>query len=637
MTTSRKEVFFMGKKTHYYIIDFDSTFVRIEALDLLAEIALKDNANKHCILQKIKHVTNAGMNGEISFLDSLTQRLALFSANKKHIALLSKQLSKFITLSFTRNKAFFKSNSQEIFILSGGFHEYIYPVVKKFGIPEDHVLANTFLYDQKENIIGFDRKMYQDKVSLVKELNLSGEIFVIGDGMTDAEIRTQKQANYFYAFTENITREAVIKHADYQVKNFDEFLYQLHLRRSVSFPKSKIKVLLLENIHPRANEFFTKESYDVESLSNSLSEEELIKKISEVSILGIRSKTQITKNILAHAKKLLTIGAYCIGTNQIDLQTCTNQGIAVFNAPFSNTRSVAELIIGEIIFLSRKLITKNIQLHKGIWDKSAQGCHEIRKKKLGIIGYGHIGSQVSILAEALGMETYFYNTSDTQPYGNAKKCHSMEEILKICDVITIHVDGKKENKNLIGEKQFKLMKENVLFLNASRDFVVDMEALVKYINNGKIAGCAIDVFPNEPHKNGSSFSSPLQNKPNTIITPHMGSGTEEGQENIGIFVSEKILSFINEGSTSQSVNFPALQLPHQKNTHRFLHVHKNISGILAKINTILATNNCNIEGQYLKTNTEIGYVITDVNKRYNDSTIDELKNLEETIRFRILY
>jgi len=379
-------------------------------------------------------------------------------------------------------------------------------------------------------------------------------------------------------------------------------------------PQLKTKVLLLENINKTAVEIFKKYGYEVEHLTYALDEEQLKNKITDIDILGIRSKTNINKNILKRAKKLKAIGAFCIGTNQIDLETCNQNGVAVFNAPFSSTRSVVELTIGEIIMISRKIIEKNNKVHQGTWDKTANNVHEIRGKKLGIIGYGNIGSQVSMLAEILGMEVFFYDIVDKLTMGNAKKCDTKEELLKTADIVTIHVDGRPENKDLIGDNEFKLMKNNSILINLSRGFVIDIDALVKNIKNKKIAGAGIDVYPREPRKSLDKFVTKLQNLPNIILTPHIGGNTEEAQTNIGEFVTNKLIDYIQNGTTTLSVNFPQIQLTKNQNSKdRFIHIHQNIPGILAKINQILKENNINIESQFLKTNEQIGYVITDIN------------------------
>lgn len=398
-----------------------------------------------------------------------------------------------------------------------------------------------------------------------------------------------------------------------------------------------MKVLLLENINQNAVEAFTHAGYTVEEIKSALSEEELLTIIPEISILGIRSKTEITAPVLASAKKLLAIGAFCIGINQIDLSSAAKKGIAVFNAPYSNTRSVVELILAEITILFRKIFDKSVGMHQGKWDKSSNGSFEIRGKKLGIIGYGNIGTQLSVLAESMGMQVYFYDILDKLALGNAKKCQSLEELITTCDVITVHVDGAKTNKNLIGKKEFAQMKDGIIFLNASRGHIVDLDALADAIKKGKVAGAAVDVFPAEPKNNTQPFTSPLQGLPNVILTPHVGGSTEEAQRNIGEFVSTKLLQYVNTGNTVLSVNFPDLALPKQKDTHRFIHIHDNVSGMLAKINTVLAEENVNIEGQYLKTNQEIGYVITDIKKNYNNTLMQAFTNIPGTIKVRVLY
>jgi len=375
----------------------------------------------------------------------------------------------------------------------------------------------------------------------------------------------------------------------------------------------------------------------VEVYPAGLDEEELCEKIKNISVLGIRSKTTVTASVLANANRLMTIGAFCIGTNQIDLKEATKRGVAVFNAPYSNTRSVVELVIGEIILLIRNITDKSAKMHLGQWDKSAKGSFEIRGKKLGIVGYGNIGSQLSVLAESLGMKVFYYDREERLALGNATKCKSMKELLEQSDIVSLHVDGRKENTNLFSKKEFDMMKKGVIFLNLSRGHVVDIAALKQNILSGKVAGCAVDVFPHEPISNDEEFVSELRGLPNTILTPHIGGSTLEAQENIAHFVSGKFLDYINTGGTSNSVNFPNLSLPILENAHRLIHIHSNVPGILAKINQILATHGINIVGQYLKTNESIGYVITDINKEYDKEVIKELRAIEHTIKFRVLY
>lgn len=404
-----------------------------------------------------------------------------------------------------------------------------------------------------------------------------------------------------------------------------------------SFPKHKIKVLLLENIHVNAISLFNEEGYQVECIREALDEQELIEKIADVHILGIRSKTQVTEQVLSVSNKLLCIGTFCIGTNQIDLKAAAKKGIVVFNAPYSNTRSVVELAVGEMIMLMRNVFTKSQLMHAGKWDKSAQHSLEIRGKKLGLIGYGNIGSQFSVIAEALGMHVYFYDVSDKLALGNATKCKSIEDLLSKADVVSVHVDGRESNTHLIGQLEFEQMKEHVIFMNLSRGHVVDMAALKQAIQSGKVWGASIDVFPYEPKSNDEEFINELRNCNNTILTPHIGGSTEEAQANIGEFVSSKIQQYINKGDTYGGVNFPEVQLPSFENSHRLLHIHENVPGILAKINAIYAKHNINIQAQFLKTLDEVGYVITDISTNYNTDVLSALKTIEHTIKFRMLY
>ncbi|MGF7217106.1 D-3-phosphoglycerate dehydrogenase [Spirosoma lacussanchae] len=625
----------------YYIIDFDSTFTKVEALDVLGEISLIGRPDRDDVLAQIQAITDRGMSGEISFTESLELRLKLLHAHRDHLPALVETLMGKISDSFQRNAPFLTEHAEHIYIVSNGFREFIVPIVTSLGVRAEHVFANTFVFSDTGEIIGFDPEnplsANGGKSQVIRQLNLDGEVYVIGDGYTDYEIRASGLANRFYAFTENVMRPRVVEKADHIAPSLDEFLYHNHLSRSQSYPKSRIKVLLLENVHPIAVQLFEEEGFNVEIHKGALDEDELIEAIRDVSILGIRSKTMVTRRVLEHANKLMTIGAFCIGTNQIDLDACTEKGIAVFNAPYSNTRSVVELAIGEIIMLIRGIVPKSNAMHQGVWDKSAKNSFEVRGKKLGLVGYGNIGTQLSVVAEALGMEVYFYDAVDKLALGNARKCKSLDELLAIADIISLHTDGRKENKNLISYREFALMKTGVIFLNLSRGHIVDIPALVDAIERGKVVGAGLDVFPQEPKTNNEEFVNALRGLPNVILSPHVGGSTEEAQANIGSFVPGKLLEYINNGSTYGSVNFPELQLPLLKGAHRLLHIHANVPGILAKMNTIFAKYHINIHGQYLKTNEQIGYVITDVAKEYADDVVQELKGIDNTIKFRLLY
>lgn len=407
--------------------------------------------------------------------------------------------------------------------------------------------------------------------------------------------------------------------------------------RSLSFPKSKINVLLLEKLDKSAEEEFKKEGYNVEIFEGSLDEDELIKKIKNVSILGIRSKTVISKKVINSAERLLSIGAFCIGTNQIDLKCCSTNGIAVFNAPYSNTRSVVEIVIAQIINLLRSIVKKSNEMHDGKWSKDSINSYEIRNKTIGIIGYGNIGSQLSVLCESLGMNVLYFDKVDKLSIGNAKKVSSLSKLLKESDIVSLHIDGSKKNSNFISSKEFEMMKKNSIIINYSRGNIIDIDALKKYLENNKLLGAAIDVFPKEPLNNSEKFKSELRGLKNLILSPHIGGSTKEAQKNIGNYVPNKIIDFINTGNTSNCVNFPTLSLPEQRESHRFIHIHKNEPGVLLNINKIISSFNINIKGQYLKTIEEIGYVITDIDREYDKSVINKLKEVNHTIKLRILY
>lgn len=625
----------------HIVLDFDSTFVTVETLDELAAIALQDQEGKEQILAQIKELTNQGMDGTISISESLAQRLKLLRANKKHIEQLLNQLHDKVSTSIKQNAAFFKRFADRIYVVSSGFKEYIIPVATRYGIKPEHVLANTFRFDEEDNIIGLAdaNPLCQDqgKVKVVKGLNLPGEVWVIGDGITDYEIKQYDAAHKFFAFTENIERQAVVIQADHVIRNFNEFLYLFDLPRAISYPKNRIKILLLENVHPHGIKLLEQEGYTVETVKSSLNEDELCAKIKDVTILGIRSKTNVSKKVLENADRLIAIGTFCIGTNQIDLNAAAKKGVCVFNAPYSNTRSVVELVIGNIIMLMRKAVAKNYALHQGKWDKSADYCYEVRGKKLGIVGYGNIGSQLSVIAESLGMQVYYYDLVERLQLGNAQKCNSLAQLLAKVDIVTLHVDGRKENTNLIGVSEFAQMKDNVIFINLSRGHVVNIEAMAESLNNGKILGAAVDVFPYEPKNNQEEFISPLRGFKNVILSPHIGGSTEEAQFNIGDFVAQRIINYINAGDTTQSVNLPNIQLPELRDAHRFIHLHDNVPGILAQINQVLAKHNANVLGQYLKTNEDVGYVISDIDVEYDKEVITELKKINNTIKFRVLY
>ncbi|GGW54234.1 MULTISPECIES: phosphoglycerate dehydrogenase [Halomonadaceae] len=405
-----------------------------------------------------------------------------------------------------------------------------------------------------------------------------------------------------------------------------------------SLEKSKIKILLLEGVHQSAVDNFHNAGYEnIESLSTSLDEEALIEKIRDVHFLGIRSRTQLTERVFDAAEKLVSVGCFCIGTNQVDLDAALKRGIAVFNAPYSNTRSVAELVLAEAIMLLRGIPEKNALAHQGGWLKSAKNSHEARGKTLGIVGYGSIGAQLSVLAESLGFNVIYYDVITKLGMGNASQVASLEELLGRSDVVSLHVPDLPSTRWMMGAKEIAAMKDGAILINAARGSVVEIEALADAVKSGKLNGAAIDVFPVEPKGNDEEFQSPLRGLHNVILTPHIGGSTLEAQENIGIEVSEKLITYSDNGTTVTSVNFPEVALPAHPDKHRLLHIHDNVPGVLSQINRVLSENGINISGQYLQTNDKVGYVVIDVDKAYGPQALEALKKVEHTLKIRVLY
>ena len=405
-----------------------------------------------------------------------------------------------------------------------------------------------------------------------------------------------------------------------------------------SLDKSKIRFLLLEGVHQSAVDTLNAAGYtNIEHISHSLPEEELLEKIKDAHFIGIRSRTQLTEKVFQHANKLVAVGCFCIGTNQVDLEAAKKRGIAVFNAPHSNTRSVAELVIAQTILLLRGTPEKNAAAHRGVWRKSASNSYETRGKNLGIIGYGNIGSQLSVLAESLGMHVYFYDVIAKLPLGNATQVSSMKELLAMSDVVTLHVPETESTRDMFGANELAQMKQGSILINASRGTVLDIDALSDNLSSGKLLGAAVDVFPTEPKSNDEEFVSPLREFDNVILTPHVGGSTVEAQENIGTEVAGKLATYSDNGTSVGSVNFPEVALPEHPNQHRLLHIHQNIPGVMSEINQIFSENDINVCGQYLRTNDQIGYVVVDVDKAYSDVALRKLREVKGTIKARVLF
>jgi D-3-phosphoglycerate dehydrogenase len=462
-------------------------------------------------------------------------------------------------------------------------------------------------------------------------------LIVVGDGYTDYQIKEAGAADKFYCFAEIIERPSIREKANKVVYGIDEVLAETDLPTRYSFPRSKIKVLLLDNIDKDAADKFFAEGYRVEEISSKLSEDELIRAIKDVSVVGVRTRTKITPKVIAAATKLMGIGVFSVGTDHVDVQGAAERGIAVFNAPFSNTRSVVELALGEAMVLMRRVVEHSNHLHAGRWSKTADRSYEVRGKKLGIIGYGNIGSQLSVLAESVGLEVIYYDIAEKLSHGNAKRVASFQDLLKQSDIISVHFDGRATNKNLISEKEFEMMKTGVIFLNLSRGSVVNYDALAKAIKSGKVGGAALDVFPHEPKNNSEPFESVLQGLPNVILTPHIAGSTLEAQRNIANYVSERMLKYLAHGETLGSVSLPDLYLPPIAKGMRILHIHSNVPGIVANVSSIFAKHGVNIVGQSLKTRDSVGYLVTEISDRIKDEVLMEIREVDETIKLRVVY
>ena len=624
-----------------FVFDFDSTLTTNEALDELANIALGEHPEREQIVAKIAEITRLGMQGQIPIDQSLSQRMKLMRPSRAQIAQLTKHLLTSLSPSVKRNRAFFRKYADSIYVVTNGFREYVEPVVATLGIKPKHVFANSLIFDRHGFVSGYDQKAALAKPGgksrVVRGIKSSKPIFMVGDGFTDLQVRLSGAACKFFFYTENVLRDGIAERADAVVRSIDELLYINKLPIKFSYPKSRISILLLEDVHSAGAAILEREGFHVMTFRAALSEAELIKRIKDVSLLGVRSKSVVSKQVIAAAPKLLSVGAFCIGTEQIALSECSAKGIAVFNAPYSNTRSVVELALGEIIMLLRRTFESSAALHQGKWNKSAGGSHEVRGKRLGIIGYGNIGSQLSVLAEALGLEVYYYDIAEKLALGNAKRCKSLSELLKSVDIVSLHVDGRRENDKLIAKKELAILKRGAVLLNLSRGKVVDLEALSEAIKSGHLSGAAVDVFPHEPASNSDPFSSPLCGIPSVILSPHVGGSTLEAQRAISEYVAERFCAYINTGESAGSVNFPTIQPATLRRGNRLLHLHRNVPGVLAGINSIFGRRKINILAQHLRTNEELGYVITDVSRRYTKETLDELRAIAGTIRLRVLH
>ncbi len=623
-----------------FVFDFDSTLVDFETLEFLAGVALADHDDASSVRKEIARLTDLAMAGDLPFAEALTRRLALLPLTRAHVDSLARDAERHLTASVRRNLDFFRQQAGRVVIVSGGFREIVEPVARALGVPGSLIVANDLTYDDEGRVTGVAESPLLaplGKAEALKALGLSGPVIMVGDGWTDAEVRQAGVADRFYAFTEVIRRDPVVAAADAEVRSVDELLHLEGLSGRWSYPRSRMRILLLENVHPAAVERLEAAGYTVETESGALDEDALIDRLRGVHVLGVRSKTAVSARVLDAADRLMAVAAFCIGTNQIDLGAAAERGVAVFNAPWSNTRSVVELAIGLTIALLRDVADKSAAMHRGEWNKSAAGARELRGKTLGIVGYGAIGSQLSVLAEALGMRVVFHDLSERLALGNARQAPSLDALLADSDVVSLHVDGRAANTSLIGAAELAQMKQGALLLNLSRGHVVDVGALAQALVSGRIGGAAIDVFPEEPASNAEPFDSPLRGLRNVILTPHIGGSTEEAQEAIAEFAAERLLGYLNRGDTTFCVNLPNVQLAEVTGAHRILHIHRNQPGVLAELNRALAASGLNILGQHLKTDERTGYVITDVDRDYDRAALDALRGVAGTLRFRMLH
>ena len=638
------------------IFDFDSTIINAEGIELVIQNALQkiEKKERNDKLEQLREITNTVTNGEMPLSEAFHKRFALAEITLADVQSAAKEILETINPTVKETISALQSRGKSIFVFSTSFEQIVKPVAKELGISEENTFANR-IRAQGNQVLGVNEKrplfMSMGKVYIAEWLKnegrLEGDTAVVGDGFSDLAIRKNNIAQTFVYFSGSNSRPNIQKQADFVVDRFDQLLplfcsteelsNESAEALAIASPLEKEKtpqIILLENIHKSAENRFVQSACNTEHHKVSWSEKELCAQAENANILGIRSKTKLTARVISCLPNLWAIGAFCIGTNQIDLTAATNAGLPVFNAPYSNTRSVAELVAGEVIMLMRRVIEKSSAAHLGKWLKGASGCTEIRGKIAGIIGYGHIGSQVSILLENLGMSVIFHDIVDKLPLGNVRRAKDLHDVLARSDVVTLHVPDTPETRGMIGRKEIAMMKDGAFLINASRGRVVDLEALREALVKKHIAGAAVDVFPQEPAEPEAPFYSPLQNMPNVILTPHIGGSTQEAQENIARYVSAKLLRFINTGATIGAVNLPEIDLPRVPGTHRILHFHKNVPGVLAKINSVFARRDINVEGQILQTRGPVGYLVVDVDSQLSAHVFDIMKHIAETIKVR---
>ncbi|MDZ4668678.1 MAG: HAD-IB family phosphatase [bacterium] len=602
-------------KETYYIFDFDSTFTQVEAMEELAEISLANDPEKEFLIEKIKQLTDLAMEGSMPFGKSLRARIALLSAKKYHLNMLVNRLRKRVSTSFIRNKQFFKEHKGRVFIVSGGFREFIEPIVKPYFIDSEHVFANTFVYDKKNNIIGADEdnvlSKEQGKVKLLKQLKLAGKVVFIGDGYTDYEVFELGQADQFFAYTENVSRAKVLEKSEWIAPSLDEILFTEKLPMSISYPKTRLKAVLWGEETFLAEPKLKGEGYKIVKLAKKIGKVALNLELGEAHVLLFSPGVDLGL-VQTEKSKLLTAGVWGTLVDDGYLDLFARSGVVLFGGEYSHTRSEVELSLMMLLQLNRNM------------------GEELLGKRLGIIGYGHSGSMLSVMAEQLGMEVFYYDVLDKPALGNAKKLKQVGDLLRKCNNVVVASGQRFKGVCLVGTKELKQMLFGSVLINMGYEENVEEEACSLALERGKLGGFGMDYL--------TAISGKVVSKKNNVLLGlNQRMMTKQTQVNIAQILSERVIDFVNTGSTAGSLNFPGIHLPALQQMHRFIHIHRNMPGVLAQINGILAQHKINVSGQYLKTLGEIGYVITDVSKEYGASVVSDLRSIDETLKFRVLY
>jgi len=638
------------------IFDFDSSCLAQEVSEFLINIGLEkfEAEEKQFRIDSLRSLAERTEAGEVSRGQKVNQQLHLAQINRKDVEKAAREIRKLLLPTVKESVRYLKSQNKQIIVFSRGFDELVYSITDSLKIPRRNVFSNNLLYDDQQQVIGVDTNNFlflmNGKVYLAEKLKndgrLKGKTVAVGNSGADLSIHKSGIAEYFIYVSNFLEDEHIRTEADFVIDHFEQIIPLVcskqrssnNLLSSLSRPKKtvvpKYKIVLLENIHPRARELFRMANHTIEAYKYSTADAELIKIASEAHILGIRSKTHLGAAELTKMRKLLGVGCYCIGTDQVDLEAAAKRGIPVFNAPYANTRSVAELVLGEVVMLMRGVFEKSVAAHDGRWLKHAKYSRELRGKTIGIIGYGHIGSQVSVLFESLGMQVLFFDINEKLPLGNARRIPTLDSLLQSSDVVTLHVPDTPLTRGMIGREELAKMKNGSILINTSRGKVVDLEALKNALDAGKLLGAAIDVYPEEPASSDASFTCVLQKRPNVILTPHIGGSTIEAQENIALEVTDKVNNFLITGASMGAVNFPELELPPTKNSFRILYVYHNVPGILAKIHTLFSEHGVIVVSQILKTKDEIGYMIADIAPKNSGHVTELLSRITETIKVR---